>query len=195
VLGRNGQVNPLACSDKLDLVALPANWGPRETTLRLNSVADKVLFWGILGATVSAGLALWDAKSIWPTSDLSGLRDFLARSAPYVLCLVLLRYPHVRARAFGAGLACLTAVLRAIHVGYWLVFLSMVVIFAGGLYSPVLVGLTLLVVFSLASNLLVFGVAVYQSGSYSSATRFFAIGVLLAAMCIPLSCHGPNFPP
>jgi len=153
------------------------------------------MFWGILGATVSAGLAVWDAKVLWPTSDLSGLRDFLARSSPYVLCLVLLRYPNVRARAFGAGLACPTAVLRAIHVGYWLVPLSLAVIFAGGLYSPVLVRLILLIVFSLASNLLVFGVAVYQSRSYFSAPRFFGLGVLLAVMCIPLSCHGPNFPP
>ena len=176
-------------------MALPANWQPRETTLRLNSVADKVLFWGILGATVSAGLALWDSKAIWPTSDLSGLRDFLARSATYIPCLVLLRLPNVRARAFGAGLACLTAVVRAIHVGYWLVFLSMIDIFVGGLYSPTIMGLTFLVMLSLASNLLVFCVAVYQCRFHSEASRFFGLGVLLAVACIPLSCHGPNFPP
>jgi hypothetical protein len=176
-------------------MALPANWEPRETTPRLNSVADKVLFWGILGATVSAGLAIWDAKVIWPTSDLSRLRDFLARSAAYFLCLVLLRTPKVGARAFGAGLACLTAVLRAIHLGYWFVFLFMILIFVGGLYSPAILGLGFLVLFSLASNLLVFGVAVYQSRFHSSASRFFGLGVLLAAMFIPLSCHGPKFPP
>ena len=176
-------------------MGLPANWEPREKTVQLNSVADKVLFWGILGATVSAGLALWDSKAIWPTSDLSELRDFLARSAAYVLCLVLLRWPNVRARGFGAGLACLTAVLRAIHLGYWLVFWSMMIIFAGGLYSPTLLGLTFLIVFSLASNLLVFCVAVYQSGSHSGASRFFGLGVLLAVVFIPLSCHGPKFPP
>lgn len=176
-------------------MGLPANWEPRETTLRLNSGADKVLFWGILGATVSAGLALWDSKVLWPTSDLSGLRDFLARSAAYVLCLVLLRPPNVRARAFGAGLACLTAALRAIHLGFWLVPLFLILFFVGGLYSPAILGLSLLVMFSLASNLLVFGVAVYQGRSYSSASRFFGLGVLLAVMCIPLSCHGPKFPP
>ena len=176
-------------------MALPANWQPRETTLRLNSVADKVLFWGILAATVSAGLALWDSKVIWPTADLSGLRDFLARSAPYALCLVLLRFPNVRARAFGAGLACLTAVLRAIHVGYWLVFLSMIDLFVGGLYSPAFMGLTFLVMLSLAGNLLVFGVAVYQSRFHPGASWFFGLGVMLAAACIPFSCHGPKFPP
>ena len=134
---------------------LPANWEPRGKTVRPNSVANKVLFWGILGATVSAGLALWRTKVLWPTSDLSGLGDFLARSAPYFLCLVLLRFPNVRARAFGAGLACLTAVLRAVHLGYWSVFLFMILIFVGGLYSPEIVGLTFLIMFSLASNLLV----------------------------------------
>jgi hypothetical protein len=155
-----------------------------------------VLFWGILGATVSGGLAVWDAKVLWPTSDLiSGLRDFLAHSAAYFLCLVLLRFPKVGARAFGTGLACLTAVLRAIHLGYWFVFLFMILIFVGGLYSPAFLGLTFLVVFSLASNLLVFGVAVYQSRFHSGASRFFGLGVLLAVMCIPLSCHGPKFPP
>jgi len=46
-LERNGQVNRPREVIKLDLVALPANWEPRETTLRLNSLADKVLFWGI----------------------------------------------------------------------------------------------------------------------------------------------------
>jgi hypothetical protein len=155
-----------------------------------------VLFWGILGATVSVGLALWESKVIWPTSlELSGLRDFLARSAPYVLCLVLLRFPNVRARAFGAGLACLTSALRAVHVAYWLVFLSVIDIFVGGLYSPALLGLTFLVMLSLASNLLVFGVAVYQCRLHSGTSRFFGLGVLLAVMCIPLSCHGPKFLP
>jgi len=65
-------------------MALPANWQPRETTLRLNSVADKVLFWGILAATASAGLALWDSKVIWPTSDLSGL-EISWPAAPHTL--------------------------------------------------------------------------------------------------------------
>jgi hypothetical protein len=176
-------------------VALPANWEPRETTLRLNSVADKVLFWGILSATVSAGLALWRTKVIWPTSDLSGLGDFLARSAAYVPCLVLLRFPNVRARAFGAGLACLTSALRAVHVAYWSVFLFLMLAFTGGLYSPALLGLGFLVLFSLVSNLLVFCVAVYQSRVHSEASRFFGLGVLLAVVCIPLSCHGPKFPP
>jgi hypothetical protein len=142
-------------------VALPANWERRETTLRLNSVADKVLFWSVLGATVSAGLAIWDAKVIWPASDLSGLGDFLARSAAYFLCLVLLRTPKVGARAFGAGLACLTAAVRAIQLGYWFVFLFMILIFVVGLYSPAILGLSFLVVFCLASNLLVFSVALY----------------------------------
>jgi len=158
-------------------------------------VADKVLFWGILGATVSAGLALWSTKVLWPTSELSGLGDFLARSAPYTLCLVLLRFPNVRARAFGAGLACLTSALRAVHVAYWSVFLFMMLIFLGGLYSPAFLGLSFLVLFSLASNLLVFGVAVYQSRFHSGASRFFGLGVMLAVVCIPFSCHGPNFPP
>jgi hypothetical protein len=177
-------------------VALPANWEPRETTLRLNSVADKVLFWGILSATVSAGLALWSTKVIWPTSlELSGLGDFLARSAPYILCLVLLRFPNVRARAFGAGLAGLTSALRAVQVAYWSVFLFMIDIFVGGLYSPAILGLSFLVLFSLASNLLVFGVAVYQCRFHSGTSRFFGLGVMLAVMCIPLSCHGPKFPP
>jgi hypothetical protein len=146
-------------------------------------VADKVLFWGILSATVSAGLALWSTKVIWPTSlELSGLGDFFARSAPYILCLVLLRFPNVRARAFGAGLAGLTSALRAVQVAYWSVFLFMIDIFVGGLYSPAILGLSFLVLFSLASNLLVFGVAVYQCRFHSGTSRFFGLGVLLAVI-------------
>jgi len=55
--------------------------------------------------------------------------------------------------------------------------------FLGDLYSPAILGLTFLVVFSLASNLLVFGVAVYQSRFHSGASRFFGLGVMLAIAC------------
>src|SRR6266436_3128797 len=70
----------------------------------------------------------------------------------------------------------------------------MILIFLGGLYSPAFLGLSFLVLFSLASNLLVFGVAVSQSRFHSGASRFFGLGVMLAVVCIHFSCHGPNFP-
>jgi len=140
------------------------------------------------------GLALCSTKVLWPTSQLSGLGDFLARSAPYTLCLVLLRFPNVRARAFGAGLACLTSALRAVHVAYWSVFLFMMLIFLGGLYSPAILGLSFLVLFSLASNLLVFGVAVYQSRFHWGASSVFRIRCNARGSVHTLQLPWPKFP-
>jgi hypothetical protein len=71
----------------------------------------------------------------------------------------------------------------------------MIDLFVGALYSPAFMGLTFLVMLSLAGNLLVFGVAVYQSRFHPGAPWFFGLGVMLAVACIPFSCHGPKFPP
>jgi len=85
------------------------------------------------------------------TSQLSGLGDFLARSAPYTLCLVLLRFPMFDPR-FGAGAGVSDIRRRAVHVApIWSCFFFIDAYFSGGLYSPAILGLSFLVLFSLAS--------------------------------------------
>jgi len=150
-----------------------------------------VVVWGILGATVSAGLALCSTKVLLAHFTASGLGDFLARSAPYTLCWCCCASPMFEPALLAqAGVSDIRA--SSCSRGLLVVFLFMMLIFSGW---PLLSGnprVGFLVLFLLR--------AIYWCSvsrcirvAFTGGRLGFRIRCMLAVVCIPFSCHGPNF--